>query len=77
MHFHDVFWPFEYPEEWLREGRAWNESYLVRAFLQFNSRFELLFFNSYLGLHHRDKLADRLPLALRDTGASLWMWKVS
>jgi len=24
IHFHDVFYPFEYPKEWIYEGRAWN-----------------------------------------------------
>ena len=34
VHFHDVFWPFVYPEEWILGGRAWNEDYLLKAFLQ-------------------------------------------
>jgi|ERR1041384_1342521 hypothetical protein len=34
VHFHDVCFPFEYPEEWMCQGRAWNEAYLLRAFLQ-------------------------------------------
>jgi hypothetical protein len=33
IHFHDVFDRFEYPPEWLREGRGWNEQYALRAFL--------------------------------------------
>jgi len=36
IHIHDVFYPFEYPPEWVYQGRAWNEAYAVRAFLQFN-----------------------------------------
>src|SRR5471032_1228815 len=31
IHVHDIFWPFEYPEEWFREGRCYNELYLVHA----------------------------------------------
>src|SRR4030095_14584076 len=31
IHFHDVLWPFEYPEKWLQEGRAWNEAYFLRS----------------------------------------------
>ncbi len=41
VHIHDIFSGFEYPEKWLKEGRAWNESYLLRAFLMFNSVFEI------------------------------------
>src|SRR5687768_12944943 len=28
IHFHDVFYPFEYPAAWHREGRGWNETYV-------------------------------------------------
>ena len=28
IHFHDIFYPFEYPKEWVYQGRAWNEAYL-------------------------------------------------
>lgn len=73
VHFHDVFWPFEYPEEWVRDGRAWNESYILKAFLQFNAKFKILFFNSYLANHHRDAVGQRLPLFLKHTGGSLWI----
>ena len=31
IHFHDIFYPFEYPKEWIYEGRAWNENYILRA----------------------------------------------
>jgi hypothetical protein len=75
IHFHDIFWPFEYPEEWLRGGRAWNEAYALRAFLQFNSRFEIVFFNSYLGIHEADALRFHLPLFLRNPGGSIWLRK--
>lgn len=77
VHFHDVFWPFEYPEEWIHEGRAWNESYLLKAFLQYNSAFRIVLFNSYLGLHHRAMVERHLPLFLRNTGGSLWIERTS
>jgi predicted O-methyltransferase YrrM len=48
VHIHDVFWPFEYPKVWLEEGRAWNEQYLLRAFLQGNLQFEIVLFGSLL-----------------------------
>ena len=37
VHFHDIFYPFEYPREWIYEGRAWNEAYMLRAFLMYNA----------------------------------------
>ena len=33
VHIHDIFFPFEYPKVWLEDGRAWNEVYLLHAFL--------------------------------------------
>jgi hypothetical protein len=77
IHFHDIFWPFEYPKEWLREGRAWNESYFLRTFLQFNNTFEIVYFNSFMGMFHADIISDKLPLCLKDTGASIWIKKIA
>ncbi len=74
IHIHDIMFPFEYPKEWIYQGRAWNELYLVRAFLQFNSAFEIVFFNSYLGQVRRDAL-ESMPLFLRNPGTSLWLRK--
>jgi hypothetical protein len=76
IHVHDIFWPFEYPEEWVREGRAWNENYVLKAFLQFNSSFRILLFTSYLTLHHRPTLERLFPLWMTAPGASLWLTKV-
>jgi hypothetical protein len=77
VHFHDVFWPFEYPEQWVFEGRAWNEDYFLRAFLQFNASFQIVLFNHYIGLFHQDALRRCLPLSLDSIGGSLWIKRVS
>jgi predicted O-methyltransferase YrrM len=73
IHFHDIFYPFEYPDPWIEQNRAWNEAYLVRAFLEFNSAFEIVLFNDMLGQLHRDVLERDFPLALKYTGGSLWI----
>ena len=75
VHLIDVFWPFEYPEDWLQQGIAWNEDYLLRAFLQFNDAFEIRFFTSYLFYRHRQAMAEHVPLALEDPGGSLYIAK--
>ncbi len=75
VHFHDVLYPFEYPLEWVREGRAWNEVYLLRAFLQYNQTFEVMLFNSYLGHSFRDYVAAIAPLITKNFGGSLWLRK--
>jgi predicted O-methyltransferase YrrM len=77
VHIHDIYWPFEYPEAWILQGTAWNEAYLVKAFLQFNSSFEILLFNSYLALHHQDLMKECLPQFLPDGGSSLWIRRTS
>jgi predicted O-methyltransferase YrrM len=42
VHIHDVFLPGDYPEPWVSDGWGWNETYLVEAFLQFNSAFRIV-----------------------------------
>jgi len=73
VHIHDILWPFEYPKEWLLEGRAWNEAYLLRAFLQFNTDWEVIYFNDYMSRHARELVAQKAPLMLVETGGSFWM----
>jgi hypothetical protein len=75
IHFHDVFFPFEYPKEWIYEGRAWNEIYILRAFLQYNHHFKIIFFNTFLETLHRSKFVEKMPLCLENPGGSLWLCK--
>lgn len=77
IHFHDIFYNFEYPKEWVFEGRAWNEQYLLRAFLQYNTSFKIKYFNSFLEHHHKAKFEREMPLLLKKSGGvSLWLEKV-
>ena len=48
VHIHDIGFPFEYPREWVVEGRSWNEAYVLRAFLSFNERFRIELWNGSL-----------------------------
>jgi Methyltransferase domain len=77
VHVHDIFWPFDYPLAWYREGRAWNESFLLRAFLQFNSTFRIVRFNSYLAQQHSDVLAKFDSRFISDAGGSIWLRKTN
>jgi len=76
IHIHDIFYPFEYPKEWVYEGRAWNEIYLLNAFLQFNNRFEIVFFNSMLSLLEPNHLFSSMPLYKNNPGGSIWLRKL-
>jgi hypothetical protein len=75
VHFHDVFYPFEYPMDWIREGRTWNEAYVLRAFLQYNSRFEMVMFNHFAVYRWPDYVAEKAPLMAKNSGSSLWLRK--
>ena len=73
VHVHDVFWPFEYPADWLRQGRDWTEAYLLHAFLSGNADWEMLFFSSWLW-RCQPEFVPR-PLAREEPG-SIWLRKL-
>lgn len=73
VHVHDVHYPFEYPRQWVYEGRAWNEAYLLRAFLEFNNEFEIVLFASYLATFHHDLLMRIMPMVTENAPGSLWL----
>jgi hypothetical protein len=75
IHFHDIFYPFEYPKSWVLEGRAWNEDYMLRAFLEYNNAFKVVFFNTFLEYFHEDFFREHMPLCLKNRGGSLWIQK--
>jgi hypothetical protein len=56
IHIHDIFFPYDYPLEWLKQGRFWNEQYFLYVFLQFNTKFRIKFCNSYSGYKYHDEL---------------------
>lgn len=81
IHVHDIFFPHDYPAEWLLNQRlALNEQYLLEAFLAFNTSFAPQLANYWLALDHPGEAA-RLwsvgPLAPGPHGASsFWMRRV-
>jgi hypothetical protein len=49
VHWHDMFLPGEYLEEWVKKDRLfWNEQYAVQAFLMFNQAFEILWASQFM-----------------------------
>lgn len=76
IHFHDIFDGFVYPIAWLKQGWAWNEDYLLRAYLIGNSDFEILLMNDYLTKRHKDLLIKSFPRYLNNNGGSLWVKKI-
>lgn len=77
IHIHDIPYPFEYPPNWVDvQNRSWNEAYLIRAFLQYNPRFRVEYFNHYVFRKYPDKLGALMPKCLLNCGASLWIRKL-
>ena len=76
IHIHDVFYPFEYPRDWIYEGRAWNEAYMLRTFLQYNSAFRVVLMNTFMERYHEAFFHERMPLCLKNTGGSIWIRKM-
>jgi SAM-dependent methyltransferase len=75
VHVHDIFLPDEYPEAWvLDQNRNWNEQYLLHAFLQFNSDWEVLWASHLMGTRHPDAVTGVFARYPRlGGGGSLWM----
>ena len=78
VHLHDVFLPGDYPAEWVLEGRAWNELYLLQSFLVFNSGFEVTFGVRWMLQHHREALLAAFPGLGPDSdlAGALWIRRV-
>lgn len=77
VHVHDILFPFDYRRDWvLDELRFWTEQYLLQAFLAFNSEFEVLICNSYLGSYFPEELKTCFPHSPSSPwwgGVSFWM----
>ena len=82
IHVHDIFYPFVYPKQWVLNGRAWNEIFILRAFLQYNSSFKIILFNTFLETHHADWFSSNMPLCLKrrsrcfSKSGSVWLRKI-
>jgi hypothetical protein len=77
VHFHDMFWPFEYPRVWaVDENRSWNELYAVRAFLLGNANWRVVMFNDYMHRLERPLIEATYPRFLKNSGGALWMQRV-
>ena len=80
VHVHDIPLPWDYPSAYAtREGLRifWTESYLLQAFLAFNSAFEVLLAMSYLMTEERAVFQSAFPhydpMAHVSVSGSFWM----
>lgn len=75
IHFHDIFDGFVYPLGWLNWGWAWNEAYILRAYLMNNNEYEILSMNNYLENRYPELLKKSYPKEDTLFGGSLWVRK--
>ena len=77
VHFHDIFYPFEYGREWvIDQNRSWNEIYALRNFLTFNTEFEVVFFNDMFMQLRRGVLVRDCRSFMNNSGGALWLRRV-
>lgn len=72
LHVHDIPPDFEYSRAWAYAGWAWNEAYLLRAFLMFNSAFRIVLHPAYLAARDPVSCQRMLP-DCPGVGTSLWL----
>ncbi len=76
IHVHDIFFPHDYPAEWLLERRlALNEQYLLEAFLAFNKKFVPQLANHWICLDYADTAARLWSCDPR--ASSFWMKRIA
>lgn len=82
VHVHDIFFPQDYPASWLIDRRlAFNEQYLLEAFLAFNPSFAVRAAHYWLAIDHRADAEVLAPIAVWPQGelgcGSFWMQRVA
>ncbi|HET8861520.1 class I SAM-dependent methyltransferase [Marivirga sp.] len=79
IHFHDIFTPFDYPQDWLKEEfRLWNEQYLLEAFLSYNDSFEVILAMTFMTNQFPKEIYKAFPVLGKDTKripGSFWIRK--
>ncbi len=79
VHVHDIFFPTDYPAEWVIEKRiAFNEQYILEAFLAFNSAYSVQLANAWVWREANDTARLLCPSGSPHPGhspvpASFWM----
>lgn len=75
IHFHDIFYSFEYPKDWVYQRLNWNEDYFLRAFLSYNEKFKIELFSHFLQENYKENF-EGMPLCAKSKASSLWLRKV-
>ena len=75
VHFHDIFLPWEYPQQWFTEWEMFlAEQYLLQAFLAYNRQFEILIPAQLLSREYPDRLRSVIPsFGPASSPGSMWL----
>lgn len=77
VHIHDIFTPFDYPEDWIKSYvRLWNEQYMLEAFLSFNRDFRIVGALNWLKHYHTPDTNRAFPMLASHPGSnpgSFWI----
>jgi hypothetical protein len=76
IHVHDIFFPNDYPEDWImNRGQTWNEQYILHALLAGGDRYRIEICNAMLG-HLRRQDVEKLYKGVQPAfGCSIWLRK--
>lgn len=75
VHIHDIDYPFTYPFEWIYDGRAYNEAFIVRALLMDSNKYEILVYNSMMIREYAEYYQQNWIQEYAPFGGSLWLRK--
>jgi len=78
IHWHDIVMPTNYWKDWVNNGNMfWNESYMVHAFMLFNTSFKIVWAARYMQLNNFEKMHQLFPYFKQDHRLmSFWIERV-
>lgn len=76
IHFHDIFFPRDYPPSWIFDRlQTWNEQYLVQALLMHSRAYRVVAANALLAELHAPEVRALYHNIQPAFGSSLWIEK--
>lgn len=73
VHVHDIPYPFEYGPDWVYEGRAWTEAYILRALLIGSALLRIVWWNQGMARHRFEETRTAMPRWAENTGGSIYL----